>query len=87
MNHSIIYLLPDGEEIDISKIKSIGTLKSVRSKDFASLGYWYFTIFFKDETSKEIQEGYFYSDWSKVKIELQMIRDEIIQLFNNFKSV
>jgi hypothetical protein len=54
MNHSIIYLLPDGEEIDISKIKSIGTLKSVRSKDFASLGYWYFTIFFKDETSKEL---------------------------------
>ena len=82
-----IYILPDGEEIDISKIKSIGTLRSVRSKDFHSLAYWYFTIFFKDGTSKEIQEGYFYSDWSKVKIELQMIRDEIIQLFNNFKSV
>ena len=87
MNHSIIYFLPDGEEIDISKIKSIGTLKSVRSKDFANLAYWYFTIFFKDGTSKEIEEGFFYGDWNKVKIELQMIRDEIIQLFNNFKFV
>ncbi|MDO9576327.1 MAG: hypothetical protein Q7J16_00405 [Candidatus Cloacimonadales bacterium] len=83
MNHSKIYFLPDGEEIDLSKIKSIGTLKSVRSIDFKSLGYWYFTIVFKDGTLKEIQEGYFYRDWGKAKIELQLIRDEICLLFIN----
>ncbi|KQC03640.1 MAG: hypothetical protein APR54_02470 [Candidatus Cloacimonas sp. SDB] len=79
MNQSKIYILPDGEEIDLSKIKSIGTLKSVRSKDFKSLGYWCFTIVFKDETSQEIQEGYFYSDLGKAKIELQMIRVNILK--------
>lgn len=79
MNRSKVYILPDGEEIDLSKIESIGELKSVRSKDFRSLGYWHFTIFFKDGTSIEIQEGYLYSDWIKVKIELQMIRDEILK--------
>lgn len=79
MNRSKIYILPDGEEIDLSKIKSIGTLKSVRSQDFESLGYWYFTIVFKDETSKEIQEGYFYSDWGKAKMELKMIRNDILK--------
>ena len=79
MNQSKIYILLDGEEIDLSKIKSIGILKSVRSQDFTSLGYWYFTIVFKDGTSKEIQEGYFYSGWGKAKIELQLIRDEILK--------
>jgi hypothetical protein len=82
-----IYILPDGEEIDLSKIESIGELKSIRSKEFRSLGYWYFTILFKDGTSEEIQAGYYYSDWVKVKIELQIIRGKIIQLFNNFEFV
>ena len=79
MNQSKIYILPDGEKIDLSRIKSIGTLRSVRSKEFKSLGYWCFTIFFKDETSEEIQEGYLYSDRIKAKIELQMIRDDILK--------
>jgi hypothetical protein len=79
MNQSKIYILPDGEEIDLLKVKSIGAIKSVRSKDFSSLGYWCFTIFFKDETSEEIQEGYLYSDRIKAKIELQMIRDDILK--------
>ena len=86
MKHSIM-CLPDGEEIDLLKVKSIGTLRSVRKRTFMSLGYWYFTIFFKDGTSKNIREYYFYSDWFEVKNKLQMIRDEIIQLFNKFKSV
>ena len=81
------YILPDGEEIDVSKIESIGELKSVRSKEFRSLGYWYFTILFKDGKSEEIQAGYYYSEWGNVKMELQIIRGEIIQLFNNFEFV
>ena len=79
MNQSKIYILPDGEEIDLSNIKSIGELKSVRSKDFSNLGYWYFTIVFRDGTLKEIQEGYLCSDWIKAKIELQMIRNKILE--------
>ncbi len=77
-----IYILPDGEEIDLSNIKSIGELKSVRSKDFSNLGYWYFTIVFKDGTLKEIQEGYLCSEWIKAKIELQKIRNEISKRFD-----
>ena len=80
-----IYILPDGKEIDISKIKNIGDLISVKSRDFSSLGYWYFTIFFKDETSINIREYYSYSDWIEVKNELKKIRDEIIQHFNDHK--
>jgi len=72
------YILPDGEEIDLSKIKSIDALKSVSSRTFVSFGYWYFTIYFIDETSKEIRKDYFYSDWGKVKNELQKIRDHIL---------
>ncbi|MHA1919041.1 MAG: hypothetical protein DRH89_08855 [Candidatus Cloacimonadota bacterium] len=79
MNQLKIYILPDGEEIDLLKVKSIGAIKSVRSKDFSSLGYCYFTIVLKDGTSKEIQEGYLYSDWIKAKIDLQMIRDDILK--------
>ena len=79
MNQSKIYILPDGEEIDLSNIKSIGELKSVRSKDFSNLGYWYFSIFFKDGNSKDIQEGYFYSDWDEVENKLKNIRNEILE--------
>ncbi len=74
-----IYILPDGKEIDISKIKNIGDLESVKSRDFTSLGYWYFTIYFKDGTSMNIREYYFYSDWVEVKNNLQKIRDEILK--------
>ncbi len=74
-----IYILPEGEEIDLSNIKSIGELKSVRSKDFSNLGYWYFSIFFKDGNSKDIQEGYFYSDWDEDKSKLKKIRDNILR--------
>ena len=76
---SKLYILPDGKEIDLSKIKSIGTLKSVQSRTFTRLGYWYFTIFYKDGTKEEIQKGYFYSDWSEVKIKLKKSRDEILK--------
>ena len=79
MNQSKIYILSDGEEIDLSNIKSIGELKSVRSKDFSNLGYWYFSIFFKDGNSKDIQEGYFYSDWDEDKSKLEKIRDDILK--------
>ena len=79
MKQSKMYILPDSEEINLLKIKSIGTIKSVRSKDFTNLGYWYFTIIFKDETSMEIQEGYLYSDWNKAKVELQKIRNDILK--------
>ena len=79
MNQSIIYILPDSEEIDLSKIKSIGELKSIRSKDFSNLGYWYFTIFFKDGTSIEIQEGYLHSNWDEVENKLKKIRDDILE--------
>ena len=78
---SKIYILPEGEEIDLSNIKSIGELKSVRSKDFPNLGYWYFSIFFKDGTSIEIQEGYLYSNWDEVENKLQKIRDEILKRY------
>ena len=78
---SKIYILHEGEEIDLTNIKSIGELKSVRSYDFGILGYWFFTIFFKNGTSEEIQEGYFYNDCGKVKIELRKIRDDILKSF------
>ncbi len=86
MNQSKVYILPDGEEIDLSQIKNIGDLKSVRSKSFTSLGYCTFTIKFKDGTLIEISEGYFFYDWIKSKLKLQKIRDEIIQHFNDLKS-
>ena len=79
MNQSKIYILSDGEEIDLSNIKSIGELKSVRSKDFSNQEYWYFSIFFKDGNSKDIQEGYFYSDWDEDKSKLKKIRDDILK--------
>ena len=81
MNQSKIYILPDGEEIDLSNIKSIGELKSVRSKDFSNLGYWYFTIVLKDGTLKEIQEGYLHSNWDEVENKLKKIRDDILKSF------
>lgn len=79
MTQSKIYILPDSEEIDLSKIEFVSELKSVRSNDFSSLGYCYFTVFFKDGTSTDIQEGYFYSDLGKTKIKLHKIRHEILK--------
>ena len=40
-----IYILPDGEEIDISTIRNIGDLISEKKRTFMSLGYWYFIIY------------------------------------------
>ena len=74
------YILPDGKEIDISKIKSIANLKNIRSRSFLSFGCWSFKIYFINGTSKEIRKDYFYSDWGKVKNQLQTIRDEILEL-------
>ena len=75
----IMYILQDSDEIDFSQIKNIGDLKSVKYRTFSSLGYWYFTVFFKDGTSKKIREYYSYSDWVEVKNNLQKIRDEILK--------
>ena len=74
-----IYTLPNGDEIDISKIKRIGTLKSVRLQSLMSLGYWHFTIYYENGTSKKIRENYFYSDWGEKKSKLQMIKDDILK--------
>jgi len=41
-----------------------------------------FKIYFIDCTSKEIRKDYFYSDWGKVKNQLQTIRDQILQRFD-----
>jgi len=48
-----LYILPNGEELDLSKIDSIDEVKSVRSRTFKRLGYWYFIIYFNDKTKKD----------------------------------
>jgi len=71
------FLLPNGEEIDLSLIESIGVLSSVRSKKLTRLGYWSFTIYLKDGTTRQYSEDYSYYDWSKVKHKLEKVQEAI----------
>jgi len=73
------YILPNGEELDLSKIDSIDEVKSVRSRTFKRLGYWYFTIYFNDKTKKDYAEDYDYYNWIKVRHRLENIQEEILE--------
>ena len=80
---SKIFILPKGKKIDLTKIRKLGELKSVRSGNLSRLGYWYFTIYYKDRTSYDVEIDYSYNDWGISKRTLQKTKDEISEVMIN----
>jgi len=73
------YVLPNGKEIYLAQIKKLGELKSVASGNLSRVGYWYFSIYFKDRTAYDVEVNYSYTDWIISKRKLQKIKDDILK--------
>ncbi len=81
----MIYTLPDGRQVDLSKVESISKIRDYGQVDNIVQKYLIgFSIRLTNKEIIEVKDIYHYSDWSEVKLRMNKLREDII---NQWKSM
>ena len=81
-----MYILPDGRQIDLSKVESISKIREYGQVEHIVEKHLIgFTIHLKNKEIIEVKDLYHYSDWSEVKRRMNKLREDIIDNWNKMK--
>ena len=81
----MLYMLPNGKEIDITKVRSISQIRDIdSSSDIITDSKIGFTISCKGRELIEVSEPYHYADWGPVKMRMKQLRDDLINKIREF---
>ena len=75
----MLYMLPNGKEIDLMKVRTVSQIRDIdSSSDVINDNRIGFTISLKGREIVEVSEPYHYADWGPVKMRIKQLRDDLI---------